>query len=65
MRVPRSERSGSAAKRPREDAVGEGNVTELARDLDDESVRALERKSQRTRARVEPDLKPPRARKRK
>jgi len=41
-----------ALKKPSADAVGEGNVMELAQDLDDESVRKLEQNAQRTEPRA-------------
>jgi hypothetical protein len=41
-----------ALKKPSADASGEGNVTELAQDLDDESVRKLEQNAQRTEPRA-------------
>jgi len=39
-------------KKPSADASGEGNVTELTQDLDDESVRKLEQNAQRTEPRA-------------
>ncbi len=47
-----SGRDPGALKDPRADATGEGNVTELARDLDDESVRALEQNALKTSPRA-------------
>src|SRR5689334_6451378 len=41
-----------ALKRPSADATGEGNVTELTQDLDDESVRKPEQNAQRTEPRA-------------
>jgi len=41
-------------KDPRADATGEGSVTELARDLDDESVRTLEANALKTSPRAAP-----------
>ena len=49
-----NDRDPGIPKDPRADASGEGNVTELTSDLDDESVRALERNSSRTSPRVAP-----------
>jgi hypothetical protein len=47
-----AEREPGALKKPSADAVGEGNVTELAQDFDDESVRKLEQNAQKTEPRA-------------
>jgi len=47
-----AEREPGSLKGPDADAVGEGNVTELATDLDDQFVRALEKSSRKTRPRA-------------
>src|SRR5205814_8822533 len=47
-----SEREPRALRTPQADAVGEGNVDELATELDDESVRALEKNAQKTSPRA-------------
>jgi hypothetical protein len=44
------DREPGALRDPRADAIGEGNVTELTSDLDDESVQTLEKNSARTSA---------------
>jgi len=49
-----AERDPGALKEPGADATGEGNVTELARDFDDESVRALEQNAMKTSPRAAP-----------
>jgi hypothetical protein len=46
------ERGPGVPKKPSADALGEGNVTELAQDFDDESVRTLEKNAPKTQPRT-------------
>ena len=55
-----AEQGPGALKDPRADATGEGTVTELARDLDEESVRLLEQNALKTSPRAAPGSPRPR-----
>ncbi len=61
MRLPpqeephRGERQGLRSERlPSADAVGEGNVTELAEEMDEATVRHLEKNAQKSEPRAAP-----------
>jgi hypothetical protein len=53
-RGERPEHAPGAGRKPSADAFGEGNVTELAQDLDEESIRTLEKNSRNTQPRAVP-----------